>query len=116
MKIWQLSPLDPDSPDWCNSDYQGDAIIRAEDEQKARHLAVLAFLGFAEQVSSCQKTPRSPWDNPAATQCIELDNSEYPTDGLAKVLKAEGFDIQLGSVCNLFAYAESFNTQTRTCR
>ena len=73
MKIWKLSPLDPDSPDWCNSDYQGDATIRAKDEQEARHIAVLAFSGFSEQVSSCQKTPRSPWDNPATTKCIELD-------------------------------------------
>lgn len=93
MKIWKLSPLDPSSPDWCNSDYQGDAIVRAKDEEEARNIAVLAFFGLAEQVSSCQKTPCSPWGNPVVTKCIELDNSDYPTNGPAKVLKAEGFDI-----------------------
>ena len=92
MKIWKLSPIDPDSPDWCNSDYQGVAIIRAEDEREARDIADHAFRGLPEKVSPCQKTPSSPWGDSAVTKCIELKDSEYDTKGLAKVLEPKDFD------------------------
>ena len=93
MKIWKLSPHDLSFPGWRNSDYQGDAVVRAEDEKEARNIAASHFWSLSEQVSSCQKTPCSPWDDPAAIECIELDNSDYPIDGLAGLLEAEGFDI-----------------------
>ena len=92
MKIWKLSPLDLNFAGWRYSEHKGDAIVRAEDEKEARDLAVRHFSSMAEKVSPCQETPRSPWDNSSVVECIELDNSEYPTDGLAKVLKPESFD------------------------
>lgn len=93
MKIWKLSPLDLNSPDWCNGNYQDDAIIRAEDEKEARKIAVLRFFSLAIKNGPCQETPLSPWDDSSVVKCIELDNSEYSTDGPAKVLKPESFDI-----------------------
>jgi len=93
MKIWKLSPLDLSFHGWRNSDYQRDAIVRAEDEKKAREIATQHFFGFAKKVSSSQETPRSPWDDSTVVKCIELDNSKYSTDGPAGLLEPEGFDI-----------------------
>ena len=93
MKIWKLSPLvDFDSVDWCCSSHKGDAIVRAENEKEARELAVNHFLSLAKYNGPCQKTPCSPWGDSSVVRCIELDNSEYSTGGLAKVLKPDSFD------------------------
>jgi len=93
MKIWELSPLDLDFAGWCCSRHKGDAIVRAEDEEEARNIANQRFLILAEKVSSCQETPRSPWEDSSVVKCIELDNSKYSTDGPAGLLEPEGFDI-----------------------
>lgn len=89
MKIFKLYPLvDFDSLGWCNSKYQGDVIVRAEDENKAADLASEAFSSdIVTKNGPCQETPRSPWNDSSAVKCIELYDSEYTTDGLAKVLK-----------------------------
>ena len=93
MKIWKLSPLDLDFAGWCGSRYKGDAIVRAEDEEEARKIANQRFFILPEKVSSCQETPRSPWDDLPVVKCIELDNSDYPTDGPAELLEPKGFDM-----------------------
>ena len=93
MKIWRLSPLNPNFAGWCCSRYQGDAIVRAEDEEKARDIAYRHFWSLAEKVSPCQETPRSPWKDSSVVKCIELDNSKYSTDGPAELLEPEGFGI-----------------------
>ena len=93
MKIWKLSPIDLDFAGWCCSDYQGDAIVRAEDEEEARDIATQHFSILAEKISSSQETPRSPWNDSTVVKCIELSNSNYSTDGLAKLLKPMDSDI-----------------------
>ena len=91
MKIWQLSPLDPDSHSWCRSDHKGEAIVRAENEREARQIAVMHFGRAAEKVP--YQEPFFPWDEPSVVKCIELENSEYSLDGPAELLEPEGFDI-----------------------
>ena len=94
MIIWKLSPLvDFDSVDWCCSSHKGDAIVRAKDEEEARDIAFKHFFSLAEKVSSCQETPRSPWNDSTVVKCIELDNSNYSTDGPAELLELADFDI-----------------------
>ncbi|MQY62124.1 hypothetical protein GH146_02400 [archaeon] len=93
MKIWKLSPRDLSSPGWRNSDYQGDAIVRAENEKEARNIAASHFRSLSEKKRPCQETPRSPWDDPVAIECIELDNSNYSIDGPAGLLEPAGFAI-----------------------
>ena len=88
MKIWQLSPLDPDFDGWCYSRHLGDAIVRAKDEERARVLADLRLRrGLGPKKGPCQETPHSPWKNPKVVKCIELENSDYSTHGIAKLLK-----------------------------
>ena len=93
MKIWNLSPLDIHFAGWCCSRYQGDAIVRAEDEEEARNIATQHFGILAKKVSSSQETPRSPWNDSTVVKCIELGNSKYSTDGPAELLEPKGFDI-----------------------
>jgi len=92
MKIWKLSPLDLDFAGWCCSTYQGDAIVRAEDEEEARNIATQNFGILAEKVPGSE-TPLNPWNDSTIVKCIELDNSNYSTDGPAKLLEPKGFAI-----------------------
>ncbi len=91
MKIWKLTPINPDFAGWCCSCYKGDAIVRAEDPDKAREIVALRFLELTEKTSSCQKTPSSPWYDPAVVECIELDNSKYSKDGEPELLEPKDF-------------------------
>jgi hypothetical protein len=91
MKIWKLSPLDLDFSGWCCSAYRSDAIVRAESEEEARDIASHRFHCFTEKVSPCQETPRSPWVNHSVVKCVELDNSDYSTDGPAGLLEPKDF-------------------------
>ncbi len=93
MKIWKLSPIDLDFAGWCYSRHKGDAIVRAEDEKKAREIAAFDFSNFTKKISGSQETPRSPWDNSTVVKCIELENSNYSTDGLPKLLEPTDYDI-----------------------
>ena len=88
MKIWKLTPVDLEFAGWCCSIHKGDAIVRAEDEQKARRIATQQFGVIAEKVSSCQETPHNPWFDSTVVKCNELDNSKYSTDGPAELLEA----------------------------
>lgn len=92
MRIWKLSPLNYDFAGWCCSCHKGDAIVRAEDEEGARNIANQCFSIFAEKVSSCQETPRSPWEDSSVVKCTELDNSKYSTDGPSGLLEPEVSD------------------------
>jgi len=88
MKIWKLTPI---NPDFSGSFYKGYAIVRAKDANKAREIVALRFLELTEKTSSCQKTPSSPWDDPAVVECIELDNSKYSKDGEPELLYPADF-------------------------
>ena len=92
MKIWKLSLLDPNFAGWCDSDYKGNAIIRAENEKEARNIAASHFWSLSAKKGPCQETPCSPWDDPAAIECIELDNSNYSTDGPAELVEPVDFE------------------------
>jgi hypothetical protein len=43
MSIWKLSPVDFQAEEWKRSRHQGDAIIRAQDEEEARDVAASRF-------------------------------------------------------------------------
>ena len=93
MKIWKLSPIDLGFAGWRYSRYKGDATVRAENEKKAREIAAIDFGNLTKKTSGSQETPRSPWDNSKVVMCIELDNSNYSTDGPAKLLEPTDYDI-----------------------
>ena len=43
MPLWRLTPTDLAADEWRASTYKGIAIVRAEDERRARRLAASAF-------------------------------------------------------------------------
>ena len=48
MVIWKLTPLDLRDPAWKKSWYKAEAIIRAENAQRARSIADSTFVKISE--------------------------------------------------------------------
>ncbi len=80
MRIWQLQPLDIRVHDWRASTYLGDVIVRAENEEDARHLAADAFGMVPEEVPG-QDTPVNPWLYPWLVEAEVLEESDYDPEG-----------------------------------
>ncbi len=85
MRIWQLQPLDIRVHDWRASTYLGDVIVRAENEEDARHLAADAFGIVPEKVPG-QETPVNPWLYPWLVEAEVLEESDYDPDGDEEIL------------------------------
>ena len=60
MKIWKLKPIDPNHRDWKASTYQGEVIVWAGSEKRAREIATSAFL-IATDVTAGEKIHANPW-------------------------------------------------------
>ena len=91
MKIWKLSPLDLDFAGWGCRPHHGDLIVRAEDEEKARNIATQKFRAAVPKLPG-QETPLNPWNDSTVVECIELDDSNYSTDGSAELLEPADFE------------------------
>ena len=61
--------------------------IDATNEEEARNIATHNFGILAPKVPG-QETPHNPWNDSTVVKCIELDNSNYSTDGPAELLEA----------------------------
>jgi hypothetical protein len=85
MAIWKLLPLKLHSPDWKLSTYQGEVIVRAQNEREARMRATLKFATGAK-ANVKQTTKLNPWNRPDAVSCEVLTGSEYQEQGDSKVL------------------------------
>lgn len=86
MKLYKFSPIDLSDISWERSWHQDEAIIRAENEQQARKLAMrLHDHGFDHQ----EQTVLNPWANPSFAHCEEIPFGHYPTDGPAQILVPE---------------------------
>ena len=86
MKIFKLEPKNLDSHHWNASVYNGIAIVRAEDEKKARRKAAFKFSIAVEIKSNSDATPISPWLLDDHVDCIEKTVSGYPIDGDEEIL------------------------------
>ena len=86
MKIFKLEPKNLDSHHWNASVFNGIAIVRAEDEKKARRKAAFKFSIAVEIKSNAQPTPISPWILDDHVDCIEETNSGHPIDGDEEIL------------------------------
>ncbi len=85
MRIGQLQPLDIRVHDWRASTYLGDVIVRAENEEDARHLAADAFGTVPEKVPG-QDTPVNPWLYPWLVEAEVLEESDYDPEGDEEIL------------------------------
>ncbi len=80
VRIWKLKPLDTRLHDWEASTYLGDVIVRAENEEDARHLAADAF-GVVPKKVPGQDTPVNPWLYPWLVEAEVLEESDYDPEG-----------------------------------
>ena len=84
MHIWKLSPIDLQDEEWKRSIHKGDVIIRAQNEEEARDVAMSHFDQFAGNTT---QTLLCPWPNPALVQCVQLEaDGSWETDGPPAVL------------------------------
>ena len=81
MPIWQLDPIDPNSPHWKASTHIGSVIARAPDEKRARNLCKLAFSIATERAHPGQDVLFPPWGQEQVVSCHRLEDSEYEDDG-----------------------------------
>lgn len=85
MTILLLTPTDVESDHWNGSTYKGEVIVRAKDQDQARHLAQLHF-GIARDVRLSKDSPAPPWHLPELVTCETIDDWEGETDGEVAVL------------------------------
>ena len=76
MPIWKLTPKEKESDRWRASRYTGYAIIRADNEDEARSIAILEFSKPPKRKSAGGETVHSPWLAPHLVKCERLLNSK----------------------------------------
>ena len=84
MRVWKLIPLDTASLHWLASDYLGNVIVRADDEDAAHALATQQF-GKAVERIPLALTIINPWESDLVA-CEPYDGTEYAQDGPPEVL------------------------------
>lgn len=85
MMIWKLTPTDVESDHWNGVTYKGEVIVRAEDQEQARHLAHSSFV-IARDARLSPDSPLPPWRLPELVTCETIDDWEGETDGKVQVL------------------------------
>lgn len=94
MKLWKLSPLDPEDFNWAASTWKAPAIIRAPNERAARAAAALAF-GIATQRAPSGEIPSNPWRQDDLVRSEEVDDPRWPADGPVSILEPDWGDHEL---------------------
>lgn len=84
-RIFKLTPLDPDDPNWKASTYCGEVVVRADDESDARWAATLSF-AIATQLTPGRPVPTSPWRYGNLVRAEEIETGEWSTDGERAIL------------------------------
>jgi hypothetical protein len=70
MPVWKLTPTDLNAIQWQVSKYDGEVVIRADSEERAREL--VGYCCWKSGQSSDANIAGPPWNNPnlvAVTQC-----------------------------------------------
>ncbi len=84
MTIWKMVPGDPQNLQWQVSTYQGEVIIRAESEQRARDLLGYCFWRTGQSGSANMAGP--PWNRPNLVSASEYTGGEFPLQGEEEIL------------------------------
>jgi hypothetical protein len=74
MPVWKLTPRDLDAIQWQVSKFDGEVVIRAESEERAREL--VGYCCWKSGQSGDANIAGPPWNNPnvvTATQCNDAD-------------------------------------------
>ncbi len=91
MAIWQLDPIDPTDHDWRASTYSRRVIVRAPTEERARHIATLAF-GITPQHIPGMEVPLIPWDYRNLVECQKIEAGPYQEEGAEAILEPAEYD------------------------
>lgn len=85
MNIWELTPLDPSDHNWRASTHSDRVVVRAETEERARHLASLAF-GIAADMVPGAEVPLLPWHYDWLVAVQPVTSDKYDPDGEETIL------------------------------
>lgn len=86
MAIWKLEPIDLNSPDWERSTYQGEVIVRAESETKARDIAACAYVIAADVKFGARKNNDIPWNQPSLVSATTVQISDFQVIGREEIV------------------------------
>lgn len=81
MPLWKLKPIDLKHRYWKSSLYQGEVVVRAASEERAREIAFGAFLTATQMTRAGEETPGDPWADPTLVLATEVKDENYPDTG-----------------------------------
>ena len=84
MAIWKMVPGELDNLQWQVSTYQGEVIIRAESEERARDVLGYCFWKTGQSGSANMAGP--PWNRPNLVTAIEYTEADFPEAGEEEIL------------------------------
>lgn len=82
MPIWKLTPTAPNAVQWQVSKFEGEVIIRAESDERAREL--VGYCCWKSGQSGDANIAGPPWNNPNVVSVTQLDAAKYPGKGTAE--------------------------------
>lgn len=89
MPIWKLKPIDLKHHYWKASPYQGEVVVRATSEKRAREIAFGAFLTATQITTVGEKTPGDPWAEPTLVSAVEIKDQNYSDTGKEEIVGPE---------------------------
>jgi hypothetical protein len=93
MKIWKLTPIDPQAPDFARaSSWHGPAVVRAGDSTNARKTANRRLHGVVKIIQQPEETLLGPWENATLVSCEEDFSGDYSSDGAEEVVWPKNID------------------------
>ena len=81
MPVWKLKPINLKHDYWKASLYQGEVVVRATSEERAREIAFGVFLTAIQKTMVGEETPGDPWAEPTLVSAIEIKDENYPNAG-----------------------------------
>ena len=73
--------------------YRGELLVRAEDEDDARRIAVQTMIISAESRLG-EPTSVCPWKDPEFVSCVPVSDSSFSVDGQREVLSPPNWDVE----------------------
>ncbi len=86
MKIYKLTPREPDSEVWTGSNFKGALIVRAEETDNALRMARLKYRTTQTHQIESQVTAYGPWTG-ANTDFDYVTDSKHSVEGDEEILE-----------------------------
>ena len=86
MKIYKLTPRNPDSDVWGGSSFKGTLIVRAKETDNALRMARLKYKTTQLHKIDSQETAYGPWTG-ANTDFEYVTDSKYSIDGDEEIVE-----------------------------